>query len=167
MSFPSLAGARMPHTLFEVASWHLAGGTISESLPLSSGNVGYTFAQWPLIDLISSIDVGGGGEIVRSHETYLTSTTSMTAGTTYADAIALPRIAARAATLSGIISSGGTDVWRDLSAQEWSWWVNVGGSISEVVTGTILIELALYDGFGGIGEIVASGQYTMTTTRVP
>ena len=59
-------------------------------------------------------------------------------------------------------SSGGLDVWRDLTTEQPTWWVNSGGSPGEIGTSTVLLEIAQYlPSEEAVGPVLADGQYTI------
>jgi hypothetical protein len=176
VSFVSTAGARMPHVLFDVASWHLSGG--STTAELTPGfSVGYAFDQWPgSIDLFAWSSASGS-QVATSHEAYLSEIRSMANGPTYAEELTKAHLAVRATLVSGPLPSGGNGVWFDLAFGGKSWHVNTGGTIGETATTVLFIELAEAPnpgviGGGGvisdeaIGRVLAANTYTITSIRV-
>jgi len=150
--------------LVEVAVYALPGGTHTTTASgIELGNVGWAISAF---DVKRTIDFGADHEVVAPWLTTATvPASSLSPGwLTYAEAAA-KTYAVRATTLSGTISSGGTDVWHDVTELP-QWWVNQGGSVGEVNTGTIRLEIKETDGTGAvIGDVLATGDYTMIAIR--
>ena len=166
MTFVSSAGARIPHAKFtpiDIAVFSLPGGTHSATV------AGVESVGWQTVAGVpGTINKFGPGAFDEVQNTWLTSLSVAAPSAPpgymlYADALTKTFVI-RATTLSVTPpASGGTDVWRNL-ASVWQWWVNSGGSPGEVVTSTILLEIA-EDVSGTPGPVLASGEYTMTITR--
>jgi len=166
MTFVSSAGARIPHgkaVPIDIAVFSLPGGTHSATVP-GVDSIGWgTVAGVP-----GTINKLGPGVASASQGSWLTSLSgdapSAPPGYMLYSAALAKTFVIRATTVGGTPpATGGMGIWRNMTSQ-WSWFVNAGGSPGEVVTSTILLEIA-EDVSGTPGDVLASGQYTMTITR--
>lgn len=169
MSFTSLSGARIPHEAIrtvDVAGFSLPGGTHAASADIGH-SVGWRITAGPTGTLNKALEPEGTS--VVQHAWLSSSNVPITQApdgyTPYADALAANYLV-RATLVSGSApSTGGLNTWLPLSVGR-SWFVNAGGSPGEVSTSTILLEIAEDISVEVPGPVLASGNYTMTATRV-
>lgn len=170
MTFVSSAGARIPHAKFvpiDIAVFSLPGGTHSASPTGAGESVGWRVLG-PATRTVDKFSSPPDAHAVQS--SWLTSSSvdapSAPPGyVLYTAAVGVKYLIRATVTAGTAPSSGGVGAWVDLTAGV-TWYVNSGGSIGEVTTSTLLLEIAVDTTGGEVpGPVLASGTYVMTATR--
>ena len=170
MSFPSLAGARVPHEAVRtvvIAVFNLPGGTHAATVSGAGESVGWRVLG-PATRTVDKFTSPPDAHVVQHSwlSSLSVSVTDAPPGYVLYDTAAALKYLIRATVTAGSApSSGGVGTWLDLTAGR-TWYVNSGGSPGEVSTSTLLLEIA-EDITGGEvpGPVLASGTYVMTVTR--
>ncbi len=149
-------------TMVTVAEYTFEGGAHTATAHLGA-SVGWRIDRF---DFSTLTNLGAVDEVVDVVGPWLTPREYSLAevpadAVLYSDALS-KSYAVHATLISGALTSGNLDNWITITTGV-NWFVGVGGSTGEMVTGTVLLELSEVVEGSPVGPILASGIYTMTS----